>query len=68
MLANHIWQFGNQIELTLRADAKPILEDIKQFDSDWHQYNVFKPNIKRWTDMLFEREAFKKAASYKHDE
>ena len=29
---------------------------------------AFKPNIKRWTDMLFEREAFKKAASYKHDE
>jgi hypothetical protein len=48
MLANHIWQFGNQIELTLRADAKQILEDIKQFDSDWHQYNVFKPNIKRF--------------------
>ena len=29
---------------------------------------AFKPNIKRWTDMLFEREAFKKAASYKYDE
>ncbi|MDG2061281.1 MAG: glutathione S-transferase family protein [SAR86 cluster bacterium] len=29
---------------------------------------AFKPNIKRWTDMLFEREAFKKAKSYRHQE
>ena len=26
---------------------------------------AFKPNITRWTDMLFEREAFQKAKSYK---
>ena len=26
---------------------------------------AYKPNITRWTDMLFEREAFKKAKSYK---
>jgi len=29
---------------------------------------AFKPNIKRWTDMLFEREAYKKSMSYKHEE
>ena len=28
---------------------------------------AFKPNIKRWTDMLFEREAFKKVINYKYD-
>ena len=29
---------------------------------------AFKPNIKRWTDMLFERAAYKKSMSYKHKE
>jgi len=29
---------------------------------------AFKPNITRWTDMLFEREAFKKAKEYKWEE
>lgn len=29
---------------------------------------AFKPNIKRWTDMLFERDAFKKSKSYKFEE
>ena len=28
---------------------------------------AFKPNIKRWTDMLFEREAFKKVIDFKYD-
>ena len=28
---------------------------------------AFKPNILRWTDMLFEREAFKKIEAYKYD-
>lgn len=27
---------------------------------------AFKPNIRRWTDMLFERPAFKKVRSYAH--
>jgi glutathione S-transferase len=31
-------------------------------------HQAFKPNIKRWTDMLFEREAFKKSKSYKFEE
>ena len=30
-------------------------------------YQALKPNIKRWTDMLFEREAFKKATTYKFE-
>ena len=29
---------------------------------------AFKPNIKRYTDMLFEREAFKRSKSYKFEE
>ena len=29
---------------------------------------AFKPNIKRWTDMLFERGAYKKSMSYKFEE
>ena len=29
---------------------------------------AFKPNIKRWTDMLFEREAYKKSMSYKFEQ
>ena len=29
---------------------------------------AFKPNIKRWTDMLFEREAYNKSMSYKFEE
>ncbi len=29
---------------------------------------AFKPNIKRWTDMLFERAAYKKSMSFKHEE
>ena len=29
---------------------------------------AFKPNIKRWTDMLFERAAYKKSMSFKHQE
>ena len=29
---------------------------------------AFKPNIKRWTDMLFERESYKKSMSFKHEE
>jgi glutathione S-transferase len=28
---------------------------------------AFKPNILRWTDMLFEREAFKKIEAYKYE-
>jgi glutathione S-transferase len=28
---------------------------------------AFKPNILRWTDMLFERESFKKIEAYKYD-
>jgi glutathione S-transferase len=31
-------------------------------------HQAFKPNIKRWTDLLFEREAFKKSKSYKFEE
>ena len=30
-------------------------------------YQALNPNIKRWTDMLFEREAFKKASTYKFE-
>ena len=30
-------------------------------------HQALKPNIKRWTDMLFEREAFKKATTYKFE-
>ena len=29
---------------------------------------AFKPNIKRWTDMLFERDGYKKAVDYKYEE
>ena len=29
---------------------------------------AFKPNIKSWTDMLFERPAYKKSMSFKHEE
>jgi glutathione S-transferase len=29
---------------------------------------AFKPNIKRWTDMLFERAAYKKSMSFKYEE
>jgi glutathione S-transferase len=29
---------------------------------------AFKPNITRWTSMLFEREAFIKSKNYKHEE
>ena len=29
---------------------------------------AFKPNIKRWTDMLFKRKGYKKAISYKYEE
>ena len=43
MLANQIWQFGNHIELRDRIDQKKLLEEIKPFENDWHQYNVFKP-------------------------
>ena len=31
-------------------------------------HQAFKPNIKRYTEMLFEREAFKKSKSYKFEE
>ena len=48
MLVNKIWQFGNHIELKNRIDQKKLLEEIKQFDNDWHQYNVFKPEIQRF--------------------
>ena len=48
MLANQIWQFGNHIELRDRIDQKKLLEEIKPFENDWHQYNVFKPEIKRY--------------------
>ena len=29
---------------------------------------AYKPNIKRWTDMLFKREAFIKSKGYKYEE
>ena len=29
---------------------------------------AYKPNIKRWTDMLFERESFKKIKELKYEE
>jgi len=28
---------------------------------------AYKPNIKRWTDMLFERTAFTKSKSYRYE-
>jgi|TARA_B100000085_G_scaffold189925_1_gene173830 hypothetical protein len=48
MLANQIWQFGNHIQLRNSIDQKKLLEEIKPFENDWHQYNVFKPEIKRY--------------------
>ena len=29
---------------------------------------AFKPNIKRWTDMLFDRDGFKRAVSIRYSE
>ena len=29
---------------------------------------AFKPNIKRWTDMLFERPGFKKAIAQRYEQ
>ncbi|HCK04384.1 MAG TPA: glutathione S-transferase, partial [Methylophilaceae bacterium] len=29
---------------------------------------AFKPNIKRWTDMLFERDGFKKSTSHRYND
>ena len=61
MLVNKIWQFGNHIELKDRIDQKKLLEEIKQFDNDWHQYNVFKPEIKRFgLDIINESENYTK--------
>ena len=48
MLANQIWQFGNHIQLRNSIDQKKLLEEIKPFENDWHQYNIFKPEIKRY--------------------
>ena len=48
MLANQIWQFGNHIQLRNSINQKKLLEEIKPFENDWHQYNVFKPEIKRY--------------------
>jgi len=48
MLANQIWQFGNHIQLRNSINQKKLLEEIKPFKNDWHQYNVFKPEIKRY--------------------
>ena len=31
-------------------------------------HQAFKPNIKRYTEMLFEREAFKKSKAFKFEE
>jgi len=43
----HIFQFGNQILLNGSVKVSRLLEDLKQFDDDWYQYNEFKPYIPR---------------------
>jgi aspartyl/asparaginyl beta-hydroxylase (cupin superfamily) len=45
--ARDIFQFGNQLKLNKHINVKRLLEDLKQFDDKWAQYNEFKPHIKR---------------------
>lgn len=44
---SNFFQFGDQTMLSTRVNTHRLLEDLKQFDNDWHQYNEFKPYIKR---------------------
>ena len=44
---NSFFQFGDQTMLTTGVKVGRLLEDLKQFDDDWHQYNEFKPYINR---------------------
>ena len=41
------FQFGDQIMLNKKIDEYRLLEDLKQFDDKWFQYNEFKPYINR---------------------
>ena len=44
---HHIFQFGNQIHLKQGVNTGRLLNDLKQFDDKWYQYNEFKPEINR---------------------
>ena len=41
------FQFGDQILLNKDVNSKQLLNDLKQFDDKWFQYNEFKKYIKR---------------------
>lgn len=43
----HIFQFGNQVHIDRTIDVDRLLDDLKQFDDKWFQYNEFKPYINR---------------------
>lgn len=45
--AQQIFQFGDQIMLDTGVRTSRLLEDLEQFENDWHQYNEFKPYINR---------------------
>ena len=46
-LFNILTAYGDQIQLNLERDPYIILNDLKQFDNKWEQYNPRK-NINRW--------------------
>lgn len=45
--AQSIFQFGNQIRINKTIRTSRLLEDLKQFDDKWYQYNEFKHWIPR---------------------
>ena len=45
--AQSIFQFGNQIRLSKTVNTTRLLNDLKQFDDKWYQYNEFKYWIPR---------------------
>lgn len=45
--ARDIFQFGNQLPLTKGVKVSRLMDDLKQFDDKWAQYNDFKPEVNR---------------------
>lgn len=46
-MINSLYQFGDQVKLRTKLNAKKMLEELEPFKEKWSQYNQSKPYIQR---------------------
>tara|TARA_B110000305_G_scaffold230255_1_gene282205 strand:+ start:117 stop:746 length:630 start_codon:yes stop_codon:yes gene_type:complete len=46
-MIEYINQYGDQIKLNVKIDSPELFRELQPFESNWSQYNVLKPWIRR---------------------